>query len=329
MSLPNEDFYKEAFDKIKVIKPNVKDSTIKSYLLNIKKISNELFKSEKPTVLFFKDTNSVTEYIASMKSIASQKNMATSILVLCKAYLPSTIQKDTLDVYIELHKELSKKQEESYLDNVKTEREEQNWITRQDMQDKIGSLQDEIINWNKKLSKRMLLDKIQQHLILNLYYLLPPLRNDYVSVKVVNDPDFETDETKINTQCNYVNIATQKLLLCQYKTDKFYGIKKIDVPELLLEIIVNWEEVKGKHYGEKLDHSYLLLNTTNMSPMKHNTLTKYLNKIFSPKKVSTTILRKVYLSEKYPVVNTYREQLLDSHIMGHSIGTQKMIYSKK
>ncbi len=66
-----------------------------------------------------------------------------------------------------------------------------------------------------------------------------------------------------------------------------------------------------------------------MTPMKHNTLTKYINKIFYPKKVSTTLLRKIYLSEKYPVVNTYREQLLDSHIMGHSVGTQKMIYSKK
>lgn len=328
MTLNKEDFYKEAFDKIKLIKPNVKDSTINSYLLNIKKISKELFVSDKPSVLFFKDTTSIRKYVSDMKSLASQKNMITSILVLCKACL-STITQETLDIYIEYHKELSKKQEESYLDNVKTEREEQNWITRQDMQDKIISLEDEIINWNSKLSKRMLIDKIQQHLILNLYYLLPPLRNDYVAVKVVNDPEFEKDETLIDTAYNYINISTKRLLLCKYKTDKYYGIKKIDVPELLIEIIENWEEVKHLHYKEKLTHNFLLLNTTNLSPMKHNTLTKYLNKIFSPKKVSTTILRKVYLSEKYPVVNTYREQLLDSHIMGHSIGTQKLIYSKK
>lgn len=320
----NTNFYDESFEKIKVIKPNVKDSTIKSYLLNIKKISKELFNSDKPSIHFFKDTASIKTYVSEMKSLASQKNMVTSILVLCKAY---TLEQ--VNFYIEYHQELSKKQEESYLDNVKTEREEKNWITRQDMQDKIDSIQQEIINWNSRLSKRMLIDKIQQHLILSLYYLLPPLRNDYVAVKVVNDPDFEKDETLIDTACNYVNIPNKRLYLCQYKTDKYYGIKKIDIPDLLLDIIVNWEEVKHSHYKEKLTHNFLLLNTTNLSPMKHNTLTKYLNKIFSPKKVSTTILRKVYLSEKYPVVNTYREQLLDSHIMGHSIGTQKLIYSKK
>ena len=30
-------FFKEAFEKIKILKPNIKDSTIQSYLMNIKK----------------------------------------------------------------------------------------------------------------------------------------------------------------------------------------------------------------------------------------------------------------------------------------------------
>lgn len=331
-------FFKEAFDKIKILKPNVKDSTIQSYLMNIKKVSLELFKSDTPSIIYFKDFNGIKEYTMKMKSLASQKNMITAILVLTKAYgkLPTTtgdFPQEIITLYNDYHKELSKQQEESYLDNVKTEREENNWVSRDDILCKIHSLEDEIRNWKSKNSSRKLVDKCQQHLVLNLYYLLPPLRNDYAVVKIVNDPEFECESeeenSKIDKAFNYINLSTKKLLLCKYKTDRYYGIKKIDIPDELMEIILIWEFIKSEHYKDTLPHNFLLLNTTNMTPMKHNTLTKYINKIFYPKKVSTTLFRKIYLSEKYPVVNTYREQLLDSHIMGHSVGTQKMIYSKK
>lgn len=321
-------FYNEAFNKIKILKPKIKDKTIETYLLNIKKISKELFNSTKPSIQYFRDISSIKDYINLMKSLASQKNMTTSILVLIKSYkdiFPSEI----IELYNNYHKELSKKQEESYLDNDKTDKEKENWITRDDIFKKISILQNQINNWDKKLSKRKLIDKYQQHLILNLYTLLPPLRNDYAVVKIINDPLFENKEECIDNSVNYINLNTKRLLLCKYKTDKYYGMKKIDLPDKLFEIINNWETVKKDFFKEKLYHSFLLLNTTNLTPMKHNTLTKYLNKIFSPKKVSSTLLRKIYLSEKYPVINTYREQLLDSHIMGHSVGTQKMIYSKR
>lgn len=321
-------FYKEAFDKIKFLKPKIKDKTIDTYLLNIKKISKELFNSNKPSIQYFRDLSSIKEYINKMKSLASQKNMITSILVLIKSY-KDIFPQECIDLYIEYHKELSKKQEESYLDNDKTQRERENWITRDDIFQKISSLKTEIDTWNNKFSKRKFIDKSQQYLILNLYTLLPPLRNDYVIVKIINDPLFENDEECIDKNANYINMATKTLLLCKYKTDKFYGIKKIDLPENLFLIIKNWELIKKDHFKDKLKHSFLLLNTTTLTPMKHNTLTKYINKIFTPKKVSTTLLRKIYLSEKYPVLTTYREQLLDSHIMGHSVGTQKMIYSKR
>ena len=63
--------------------------------------------------------------------------------------------------------------------------------------------------------------------------------------------------------------------------------------------------------------------------MKKNGLTKYLNKIFKPKKVSTTLLRKLYLSEKYPVVHNRKDMKKDAYVMGHSVSTQQGIYRKK
>lgn len=321
-------FYKEAFDKIKILKPNIKDKSIETYLLNINKISRELFDCINPSVKCFKAINVIKEYVSSMKSLASQKNMVTSILVLIKSF-GDEFNEDTINLYIKYHNELSKKQEENYLDNDKTDREEKNWISINDITNKINELQKEIDNWGKKASTRKLLDKTQQHLILNLYTLLPPLRNDYVLVKVIDDKEIENDEDNIDKNFNYINIFTKKLLLCKYKTDKFYGIKKIDIPDNLFNIIINWETCKKKYFAINLSHNFLLLNTTTCTPMKPNTLTKYINKIFYPKKISTTLIRKIYLSEKYPVVNTYRDQLHDAYVMGHGVSTQKMIYSKR
>lgn len=315
------DFYADAYEKIRILKPNIKDVSIKSYLTSIRKICVELFDSTKPSVLYFYNTNIIQSYTKeNIVSLASKKNMLTSILVLVKAYsLPERI----VNFYTDYHKELANSQEDNYLDNVKSNKEQQNWISIADITSKINELSVEI----KKCKDRKLVDKTQQHLILSLYTMIPPLRNDYVLVKVLSNIVDETC-TELDKEYNYINIATKNLLLCKYKTDKYYGIKKIPIPPLLIDIIINWQKIKANHYP-KLSHDFLLLSTTNAQPMKHNTLTKYINKIFAPKKVSTTLLRKIYLSEKYPVTNTFREMQEDSYIMGHNVEMARKVYSKK
>lgn len=320
------DFYSLTFNKIRNYKTKIKDSSIDSYLLNIKKISKELFNSTKPSIQYFRDISSVKDYVEALKSLASRKNMITSIIVMLNSY-KEEFPEEIIEAYALYHKELSKKQEESYLDNVKSQREELNWITRDDIFKKMKELNDTLISW--KGSKRMSLDKKQQHLVLSLYTLLPPLRNDYAIVKIVDNPEFEANEEAIDKDYNYINLSTSMLLLCKYKTDKHYGIKKIEIPVDLLNIIVDFERVKKEYFTDKLTHDFLLVNTTTGKSMKHNTLTKYINKIFYPKKVSTTLLRKVYLSERYPVTSTYRQMQEDSYVMGHNIDMAKKVYSKK
>jgi hypothetical protein len=96
-----------------------------------------------------------------------------------------------------------------------------------------------------------------------------------------------------------------------------------------MEMILTFTAIKKKVFGDKLTHDYLLINTRLLNPMGSNTLTKYINKIFSPKNVSTTILRKVYLSYKYPIKHSISEMQRDAYVMGHDIGTARKIYTKK
>jgi len=71
----------------------------------------------------------------------------------------------------------------------------------------------------------------------------------------------------------------------------------------------------------------LLLNN-DLKRMSKVNLIQNLNSIFK-KKISVTMLRKSYISEKYPVEFTVEDMEKDANIMGHSVSLQQSTYRKK
>lgn len=329
----NTDFQTNQFDIIKKYKKDIKDSSIKAYLNAVKKISKELFNSDKYNLRYFRDTQSIIDYLDTIPILSTRKNVCTAIIVVLKANLDSTSNitnknkiAELLPIYTNYHKDIAFKQNDSYLDNEKTEKEKDNWITSEEINDKIDELLKKLGNINKKTSafkgnKRNYVDTFQMYLVLNLYSMIPPIRNDFANLELVDSLDFVYSD-----KINYINLKTKELILTNYKTVKSYGIKKLPLPDELIDLIEKYIKVRNLYLGET---KALLVNTTNLEPMKTNGLTKYLNKIFSPKKVSTTLLRKSYLSQKYPVEHSLRERQKDSDFMLHSVGMASSVYSKK
>lgn len=327
------DFQSNQFEIIKKYKPDIKDSSINAYLNAIKKICKELFNSEKYSLKYFKDTESVLAYLDTIQVIATRKNVCTAIIVVLKANLNATSDitnknkiSELLPIYTNYHKELAVKQNDSYLDNEKTDKEKDNWITQEEITDKIEELNKKLGNLTKKTAKfkgnkRSYIDTFQMYLVLNLYTMIPPIRNDFANLEIT-DSDVYSESDKVN----FINLKTKELILTNYKTVKSYGIKKLPLPDELIKLIEKYIKVRELYLGET---KALLVNTTNLEPMKANGLTKYLNKIFSPKKVSTTLLRKSYISSKYIVTHSMREREQDSIFMGHSVGMASNVYSKK
>jgi hypothetical protein len=166
-------------------------------------------------------------------------------------------------------------------------------------------------------------DTYKKYLVLNLYYLIPPIRNDYVGCEV-----YELPLENPNMEKNYIYMSTKKLVLNRYKTSKAYGQgNEIDLPDNLIEIIRTWINIRNKVYPKLIGNNELLL-TKNLTGMSQVNLTQFLNRIFG-KNVSSTILRKSYLSEKYPVTHTVSEMERDAKSMQHSIRTQQQTYRKK
>ena len=85
------------------------------------------------------------------------------------------------------------------------------------------------------------------------------MRNDYANMKISN---CELE------QGNYINMKTKQIILRDYKTDKTYGEKKIDIPLYIYGLVERW--IKYNHSG------YLLANIKAFDPMTKNGLTKYI-----------------------------------------------------
>lgn len=312
---------KNHFETIKTDR-QISPVSSKVYRLNIKKLSNELFQTKKFRVSFLRNKNAVIRYIDTLPSLSSRKTMLTSIIVLLKSI------GITPTPYLKKLTEIAKEQHAFYIKNEKTSKEDINWITYTEIEDIIQGLEKEIQlieNNTSSLTERQQLDLYQKYLIIHLYTELPPLRNDYAMTRIINSLQAQGVVTDYNIVENYINLNDKTLVLQNYKTAKTYGTKVITIPQKLVNIIRRFEKFK-KNYN--VTHDFMLLNTTDLKPMSRNNLTKALNKIFYPKKISSTILRKVYLSNKYPIQHSMEEMTKDAQIMGHDIGTARKVYTK-
>ena len=293
---------------IQKARSNIKENSLNAYLSNIRKVFKEVFNNE-IDIKHFNKFVKVKKYLETLTP-STRKNVMTAIMVLLKAF---NTKKATLNKYEKYFEELINDYENNYDKQTKSEKENKNWITQQELDKQIKELEDKINKYDMSKLTKSQEDTIQQHLLLLLYTEIPPMRNDYAQMKVYHEKELKGE--------NYIHLKKKVIILNKYKTSKTYGEKEIEIPDKIIKLIKRWIDIT--------ENEYLLINIRDQNPMTNNGLTKYLNKIFKPKKVSTTLLRKLYLSEKYPVVHDRTDMKKDAYIMGHSLDTQQGIYRKK
>jgi hypothetical protein len=275
-------------------RPSLKESSIKTYanvLKNLEISINDIEQYEKVRSII----------IAKYKTTNSIMNAYTVIIVFIKYYL-GVQDSDTLRLYEEEFNILKNTNQSKSALQEKSNKECDNWI-----------------GWEELVSKREEFrlndsnEAQQKFLILSLYTKMAPLRNDWVSVKINNYR--ETD--------NYLDIENSMLVLNNYKTDKVYGEKLLQIPIELMQDITMFLD------NRKIKSDYLLCNLRTGEPIKRNTLTIILSRMFYPKKVSTSMIRKIYLSHKYPVTHTLHDLEEDANVMCHDWTTGYTKYRKK
>ena len=314
----------DLFELIKKSRPNLKDSSIKTYINNLNKLAKEIGIKEIKNLDFLKNGGNVIRTIMKKKE-ATQKTYLASIVVILKAI---EAKKNLLDFYSEKMNTLMENYNTQLNKKEKTESQEENWIELPELKKEIERQGREITRmrlWNKSKLSPQELDQIQKYIAGALYVLSddnPPLRGDYADMKLICEKDYK-NLSKEELKNNYiVDVSSRNKFfhLGNYKTNKTYGNKKIPVGKKLNNILNKWF---------KINQSGFLLVNNRKQPMSHNSLSKYINKVFenTGKKIGLSLIRHIYISHKFPAEKLDEKKEVADKML-HSVEMQND-YSKK
>jgi hypothetical protein len=289
-------------------------SSIKLYLQKLVQLnSGKSFAN----LSFLKDTGgSVGEVLDKIENINTLRSMLTAVTsVLNHSELGKTrtykavteVWKKKLDDVIVLIR--------AKPTGLKTSKQEKNWLEWKEVEAIYKTLSDKVKNFTKSSVEASLAQRraMTSHTLLALYVLIPPRRNlDYL---MLCSGDIDGDE-------DYNWYDGKSLVFNVYKTQSHYGKEAFEVPAKLQAVLNDTIRLRGITKGGRL-----LIDENGKELNDSATITKLLNKIFGKygKKISSTMLRHIFVSSKYSSIKNEME--VDAHKMSHSVATQQGVYN--
>ena len=277
---------------------NIKPSSVKTYiscLSNlIKKMDGEL------DVKFFDNTKKILSYLED-KTPVQRKTCLSALFILTKN---EDYQKPMLEDIKTVNTQ--------YKEQVKNKKESENWIEQEDLQAFYNTYL-KIANdiFKKKEWSNSDITELQKYFLLVFLggYFFPPRRSqDFTELKLKN---FDKEKDNFYYKgCFYFNI---------YKTAKSFGEQKIELPIEIDKMV--------KKYIKKIDNEYFFFNPKTGNKLTSPNITLMINSIFG-KKVSTNLLRHMFLSNKYKDIPAIKELDETSTAMGHDLRTALEMYVK-
>ena len=297
----------ELFDLTTITKhrPNLSVSSLKTY----RSIIFNLFKKINPGSIYDKDyfithPRQTIEFLKDVKPSLRK----TTLSALTVYTLADDKVSNLYKVQMMADGKISKVET---MDQEKTEKQKDNWITQDEVIQKYNNLEKiikPIFNDSGALSTRDL-EKIQDYIIASVYTLIPPRRlMDYSEFKV---KDFvENEDNYMKNGIFYFN----KFKTAKFKKDSF------KIPTKLKNIIQKWARITNS--------PYLLFQSRNKDKqLSPSFLNSTLHRIFG-KKISVNNLRHSYLTEYYKDVPALKDIKEINEKMGHSLETS-LEYVKK
>ena len=214
--------------------------------------------------------------------------------------------------------------------------------------DRTPKQQEKFIAWKEILRLRRLLDRtvrvghyyrrkalkrefnvMQQALVLHLYTQMPPVRNDWSTVKFLTETEWEAEPKASKQSNNFLVMARggYRIYWADYKTVKKHGVLMDVIPQPLTTVLRRHIKYLRQQFP---DNNHLLLNA-NGAPMTRNGLTKFMQRMFMRhfnKKISTSALRSIFLSHKFDK-SQLEEQRTIAKQMHHTTDVARDFYVKK
>ena len=281
---------------IKTKRPNIADSTIKSYINCLKKIKSDLkLDGDLKNADFLHDTDNVLKYINNHEKITTKKNKLTCIIVALDADKEFKNKHKTIEIYQNLLKSLNEEYNLFLSLQTKTATQKKNWIEY----DELIGIANNLVNTVKKYKTRDTLNKLEmselQNAILLKTHLVFPIRNDLSEVKIIDNNDYEKLNETEQLEHNWLVKNNKKMMFIfhNFKNAKKIGTKTYEVPRNLINLYNIWFKFNKSEW-------LLVSKKDNKSKINSNNQTKYFNSLFQSyypdKKIGSSLIRHIVIS---------------------------------
>ena len=286
---------------------SLSESSVKTYASILRSLQKKLTGNTDVEGSSFNDTKKVLAALADVDPSKRKTTLSALVIMTDKQQYRDAMMKD-----IKSYKDQISKRE-------KTEKQEANWVTEDDIHAKYEELNKDVAHlWKKENLTSAEHQRLQNFVIVAVLggVHIPVRRSkDFVDFKIGN---VDTDKD------NYFD-KKNNMVFNSYKTAKHYGQQKIDVPRKLKAILKKWV-AKNPTDWLLFDSKYNGLGgQSGKSASGSVKLNQRLEKIFN-KKVGVNGLRHSSLSENFSEVLTKAVELTED--MGTSLA-QLETYAKK
>lgn len=295
---------------IKANRPNLSSGSLRTYLSILKNLSKSLgveFETASDVVKHYKK---ILEHVKDLSPNVRKTRLSACVVFCEKANGAEDALKCFREKMNEDRKDFNKEQEEQKM----SERQKEGMIPYAEVLEKYHKLETTALpllkkeKWDKKD-----FTQYQLYVLLSCLLLIEPRRSmDWTEFKIRNVKDGEG---------NYLKMVKRKpfLVFNCYKTAGKYGQQMEECPAKLYKILKGWME--------RNPHEWLLMNTRQDNKITPTQLTNILYAFFE-KPISTSMLRHIYLTDKFKNMPQLKEMERVAQAMGHSV-TEQLRYIKR
>lgn len=296
------------------------------YLKNLVRLNGG---QELKNLNFLKDVEAIQKKLEELKP-NTRRTYIIAIVSLLKTLIAQPKYKKLYDKYYKQLEELNKDLKTS---NEKTDKEKENWLSQDDIKCKLESLKSILTELTTKKITEDQYYKLLNLVVLGLYVLQRPRRNmDYqdcvVSLqkgkkKATEPQDPEPEHAK---KSNVLNLTDNKFEFNNFKTKGTYKCQEEEIdPELrkIIDIYLRYHPLAKEMKKQSVQ---FIVNFQGQPYTNNNDFTRILYKIFDGQKVGVSMLRKIFLTDKYK--DTLKQLKDDASAMGTSSGTIEDHYIK-
>lgn len=272
----------------------------------------------------------IVNFIESKPAIPTRKNYYSFIMKVSNDFTTDEVHKKAEERY----KVYKCAIQDKCLSQQPTEKEKEGILTPEQIQQRIEYLHEKIPNSIDNYTDYV---AVLKYIVL-LFYSEFPLRNDLPTTKLFFESDYkksglvEVINELVEQKQNYILITDKKtelltpsfICLFNYKTAYKYGDKRISLSPSLVNVFKKYQNVLTEYSKD----NFFIINADG-NPMTQNNFTKFFNKIFDNKAISTTMMRKAAVSDLYKAESGKLQKKKNlAYIMGHDMNTAETYYSK-